>query len=132
METQKEVKQIRKGDDDQSGTDGVINVTESEISGSVEIEFKDGEKAESDYVIVATGSEPNVDLAKHLKLEVDPVLGGVTANSQLETISGVYAAGDVCSYYDRVLGLRRRTEHGDNASYQGQVAGHNMSAPTLI
>lgn len=36
-------------------------------------------------------------------------------------------AGDVASYYDVVLGVRRRVEHHDHAVSSGKLAGENMT-----
>jgi len=99
------------------------------VSGKVQIVLENGEEIESDYVIVAAGSSPNVEIAEDLKLELDFNLGGVVVNSQLQANTGVYVAGDLASYYDRTLQVRRRNERGENAVYQGQLAGHNMSLP---
>jgi NADPH-dependent 2,4-dienoyl-CoA reductase/sulfur reductase-like enzyme len=46
---------------------------------------------------------------------------GVVVNEYLETNKrGIYAAGDVASYYDVLFGKHRRAEHWDNAVSQGQ------------
>jgi hypothetical protein len=122
---------IRKGADDHSGVENQVNVGAGEVNvtGKVQIVLEGGEEVESDYVIVATGSSPNIEVADDLRLELDFQLGGVVVNSQLEAVSGVYVAGDIASYYDRSLQVRRRNERGDNAIYQGQLVGHNMSVP---
>jgi programmed cell death 8 (apoptosis-inducing factor) len=48
------------------------------------------------------------------------------ANSELQVVSDVYAAGDVVSYYDVNVGMRRRVEHIDHASMSGILAAQNM------
>jgi NADPH-dependent 2,4-dienoyl-CoA reductase/sulfur reductase-like enzyme len=51
-------------------------------------------------------------------LEID---NGIVVNEYLETNhAGVYAAGDVANYVDRIFDKRRRVEHWDNAVSQGQ------------
>jgi NADPH-dependent 2,4-dienoyl-CoA reductase/sulfur reductase-like enzyme len=49
------------------------------------------------------------------------VENGFVVNEFLETgAAGIYAAGDVANYPDRIFGKRRRVEHWDNAVSQGQ------------
>ncbi|VDP89960.1 unnamed protein product [Echinostoma caproni] len=81
-----------------------------------------------DHVVCVVGIEPNTDLAASAGLEVDPVHGGFLVNAELETRAGVYVAGDAASYWDPVLGFRRRVEHLNFAEETGQLAGKNMAA----
>lgn len=39
----------------------------------------------------------------------------------------IFVAGDVSSFFDLNLGLRRRIEHAENAEITGRVAGENMT-----
>ncbi|KAF6213336.1 hypothetical protein GE061_011055 [Apolygus lucorum] len=80
----------------------------------------------ADHVIVATGIEPNTDLAKDSCLELDPVNGGFLVNAEMQSMTGLYAAGDCASFYDCVVG-RRREEHHNYALATGQIAGENMA-----
>ena len=45
---------------------------------------------EVDHVIVAVGLQPNIDLAKSARLEVDPELGGYRVNCELEARSDIW------------------------------------------
>eukprot|EP00053_Salpingoeca_punica_P019025 m.189715 g.189715 ORF g.189715 m.189715 type:complete len:624 (-) comp17552_c2_seq1:2500-4371(-) len=92
----------------------------------VTLTLDNGEKVTADHVLVAVGISPNIELAKQARLEIDPKLGGIVVNSELEARSGVFAAGDVCSFYDISLG-RRREEHHDHAVVSGRLAGENMA-----
>ena len=47
-------------------------------------------------------------------------------NAELESRTGVFAAGDCTSFHDISLG-RRRIEHYDHASNSGRIAGLNMT-----
>ncbi|TPP61026.1 Apoptosis-inducing factor 1 mitochondrial [Fasciola gigantica] len=86
------------------------------------------EEVDVDHVVYVVGIEPNTDLASSACLELDPVHGGFLVNAELETRAGVYAAGDAASYWDPVLGFRRRVEHLNFAEETGQLAGKNMAA----
>lgn len=77
-----------------------------------------------DAVVIGLGIEPLTDVAEAAGLEVDD---GILVDESLQTSRpGVYAAGDVASYPDRILG-RQRVEHVDNAKSMGAVAGRIMA-----
>jgi 3-phenylpropionate/trans-cinnamate dioxygenase ferredoxin reductase subunit len=86
------------------------------------IRTKSGREIEGDVVVVGAGVHPDTMLAQRAGLEVD---NGIICDSKLETsVSGVFAAGDVCSYDSAIHGRRLRVEHWDVALQQGQhVAG---------
>ena len=83
----------------------------------------------ADSVVVAVGLSPDTELAEKAMLEVDSGKGGILVNAELEARSGVYAAGDVCSFYDTQLG-RRREEHHDHATVSG-AAPRVRAAPAV-
>lgn len=77
-----------------------------------------GQEVACDLVVAGIGVSPATEIFEHSGLHVD---NGVVVNEFLETeISGIYAAGDVANYPDRIFGKRRRVEHWDNAVSQGQ------------
>ncbi|KAJ3206270.1 hypothetical protein HK099_000578 [Clydaea vesicula] len=86
---------------------------------------KKKEVVQVDQILVSAGVQPNTDLARRSGLEIDPNNGGILVNAELCARTNVFAAGDVCSYYDEVLG-RRRIEHYDHAVKSGILAGENM------
>ena len=64
-------------------------------------------------------------LAQRAGIEVGD--GGIVCDSKLETsVTGIYAAGDCCSYESVVHGRRIHVEHWDVAMQQGQHAAGNM------
>jgi len=92
--------------------DGVVLTTDS------------GGEVEADVVVLGLGITPNTDLAREAGLAVDD---GVVVDAHLRTSSpSVWAAGDVASYPDALLG-RRRIEHVDLARKQGRAAGRAMA-----
>lgn len=97
-------------------------------SGSVraKVILDNGEEVEADRVIIAVGAEPSVGSSFKSVLPVEKGDGGLVADQSLQVLPGVFAAGDVVSYADPVLGLRRHTEHFDHAVLSGRVAGLNM------
>jgi 3-phenylpropionate/trans-cinnamate dioxygenase ferredoxin reductase component len=83
---------------------------------------------EADLVVVGAGIQLNTELAALAGLAVD---GGILVDEYLQTsVPGVFAAGDVASFPDPLLG-RRHLEHWDNAVAQGRVAGANMAGQRI-
>ncbi|KAL3315536.1 Apoptosis-inducing factor 1, mitochondrial [Cichlidogyrus casuarinus] len=84
-----------------------------------------------DHIICAVGVEACVNLADGANLEVDKAHGGYLVNAEMESRSGIYAAGDCASYWDPVLNCRRRVEHLNFAEETGTLAGKNMAAARI-
>jgi len=79
--------------------------------------LSNGQEVPCDLVVAGIGVAPATATFEHA-LRVD---NGIVVNEFLETeTAGVYAAGDVANYPDRIFGKRRRVEHWDNAVSQGQ------------
>lgn len=86
--------------------------------------LNDGTTVEADSIILGLGVSPVLDLAKDAGLEVDD---GVVVNEYLRTSDpDIYAAGDIASYPDPVLG-RQRIEHVDHARNSGTAVGKVMA-----
>jgi 3-phenylpropionate/trans-cinnamate dioxygenase ferredoxin reductase subunit len=85
---------------------------------------KSGLAIECDAVVVGAGVRPDAMLAQRAGIAVDD---GIVCDSKLETsATGIYAAGDCCSYESVVHGRRLRVEHWDVAMQQGLHAARNM------
>ncbi|MGC2942209.1 MULTISPECIES: NAD(P)/FAD-dependent oxidoreductase [unclassified Brevibacterium] len=77
-----------------------------------------------DAVAVGLGITPSTRLAEAAGLDVDD---GIVVDASLRTSApNVFAAGDVASYPDAILG-RQRVEHVDNATQMGAAAGRIMA-----
>jgi 3-phenylpropionate/trans-cinnamate dioxygenase ferredoxin reductase component len=88
---------------------------------------KSGLELDADAVVMGTGAQPDVMLARAAGLELGDS-GGVVVDSRLQTpVPGIFAAGDVAEYESVVHGGRRiRIEHWDVAFNQGKTAALNM------
>ena len=105
----------------------VISIEGKEDSCScLKLILDNGQEISADHVIVAVGVEPNLMKSFKSILPIDKEFGGLEADKFLQVVPGVFAAGDVVSYLDPVLGCRRRTEHFDHAILSGKLAGFNM------
>ena len=90
-------------------------VGEGKVSGIV---TKEGNEIPCDMVIYNAGIRPNIELLKNTSINAHK---GVVVDNKMETnIKGVFAAGDVAEYKDRVFGL------WNIAIEQGKTAGYNI------
>lgn len=103
-----------------------IEVGPQSVSLTIENKTRGEQKIEFDHVILAIGSSPSTELPEKAGLMVDDKRGGVIADSNMHVSNGIYAAGDVVSFYDPSLGIQRRVEHYEHALRTGTIAGANM------
>ncbi len=82
------------------------------------VALSSGTQVTCDMVIAGVGAAPVTEIFANTGLEIE---NGIVVNEYLETNQpGIFAAGDVASYYDKIFNKRRRVEHWDNAVSQGQ------------
>jgi len=87
---------------------------------------RNGLELPADVVVIGAGVAPEVRLAQSAGLEIGQ-RGGVRCSARLETsVSGVFAAGDICEYDSPVHGRELRIEHWDVAFNHGRTAALNM------
>jgi 3-phenylpropionate/trans-cinnamate dioxygenase ferredoxin reductase component len=80
----------------------------------------------ADAVVIGAGVTPDVQLAQRAGLQIGE-RGGVRCSSRLQSsVSGVFAAGDICEYDSLVHGESLRIEHWDVAFNHGKTAALNM------
>jgi NADPH-dependent 2,4-dienoyl-CoA reductase/sulfur reductase-like enzyme len=89
------------------------------------IELHSGQPIPAGLAVVGVGVQPAVSFLEGSGINVD---NGIVVNQKYETNApGIYAAGDVASFFDPLFGRRRRIEHWSNANYQGGEVGRILA-----
>jgi NAD(P)H-nitrite reductase large subunit len=84
---------------------------------------------DTDMVIVAVGTKPDLELLKDTGIKVNK---GILINESLQTsLPGIYAAGDVVEYNDLSTGMPAVSGQWTNAEEMGRLAGRNMTGANL-
>src|SRR6266511_1734883 len=89
------------------------------------VELHSGPAVDAGLAVVGVGVQPAVSFLEGSGIVVD---NGIVVDERYETNApGVYAAGDVASFFDPLFGRRRRIEHWSNANYQGAEVGRILA-----
>jgi NADPH-dependent 2,4-dienoyl-CoA reductase/sulfur reductase-like enzyme len=85
-----------------------------------------GEIVPADVVVVGIGVVPATQWLENTELELrDGVVCDTTLNAG---VSGIYAAGDICRWFNNLYDQEMRVEHWTTASEQGAAAASNLLA----
>ncbi|MFE4013169.1 oxidoreductase C-terminal domain-containing protein, partial [Streptomyces sp. NPDC059112] len=87
------------------------------------VELGDGTTASADIVVLALGSAPATGWLTGSGLRLGD---GVVCDASCRAAPGIYAAGDVASWYNPHFGTRMRLEHRMNATEQALAAAGNL------
>lgn len=108
------------------GVDVRCGVSVSGFTGALKVtgvELTTGEIVPADLVLVAIGSRPSTDWLNDSGLKLD---NGVVCDALCRAAPGVYAAGDVATWWNDKIGGYVRVEHRTNATEQAIAAASNL------
>lgn len=115
---------------EQNGTALLCGTGVASIEGDGRVEkvvLADGREIPADLVVVGIGVTPAVEWLAGSGVPLD---NGVVCDETLWTgVPGVYAAGDVASWFNPTMGERQRMENWTAAAEQGAAAARNALDP---
>ncbi len=89
------------------------------------VQTKSGVRLPAGLALVACGVEMNLELVRNTPLSSPK---GTPVSELLETDEkGIYAAGDIALFPDKIFGGARRVDHWESSRAQGLLAGANMT-----
>ncbi len=94
--------------------------------GGLAVVTEAGERAEGDLVLVGIGVTPATGFAEGAEEIERGDDGGIVVDEHLRAADGVWVAGDVARFPERVSGERVRIEHWRLAQQHGRAAARNM------
>jgi NADPH-dependent 2,4-dienoyl-CoA reductase/sulfur reductase-like enzyme len=110
----------------ESHTGVTVQGAETGSNGRVAAVLTDDGRFEADFVLVAAGIRPNVELAAAAGLRIGDT-GAIWVNQHQQTShEAVWSAGDCAEAYHRVLRRNAWIPLGTTANKQGRIAGANV------
>lgn len=101
-------------------------VAHQHLYGHLTLSLNNGEKLDTELLIMAIGVRPETALAKQAGLEIGE-LGGIKVDAQMQTNDpAIYAVGDAIEEQDFVTGAQTVVPLAGPANRQGRMAADNM------
>jgi len=92
----------------------------------------DDRQLEADLVLFATGSKPNIELAKKAGIKIGQS-GAIAVNEYLQTSApDIYAIGDCMENWDRITGRKRIYQTATSGATAGRIAATNLVLGNIL
>jgi NADH oxidase (H2O2-forming) len=90
------------------------------------------QELEVDFVFFATGSKPNVELARKAGIRIGES-GAIAVNEYLQTNDpDIYAIGDCMENWDRITGRKRTYQTATSGATTGRIAATNLIRSNVL
>ena len=110
-------------------SDSVIRLEGTPLINKVVL--KSGQELNADFVVMAVGVRPNVELARKAGIELGST-GAIKVNAKLQTnIEDIYACGDCTESYSLITGKPFYRPLGSTANKMGRIAGDQVTGGDL-
>lgn len=101
---------------------GVVGV--EKVSEGLAVKLSDGSVVSCDVVVVGIGVIPNIEWLEGSGVELDRAV--ICDRYMRTSLPGVYAVGDLASWYNPRFGCRMRVEHWTNTVEQSAAVARNI------
>ncbi|AJQ26967.1 FAD-dependent oxidoreductase [Pelosinus fermentans] len=118
----------------EKGVQVIVNDSVIRLEGEPSVSkviLKSGKEIDADFVIMAVGVRPNVDLAQKAGIELGPT-GAIKVNRKMQTnLDEIYACGDCAESYSLMTGKPLYRPLGSTANKMGRITGDQITGGDL-
>lgn len=118
----------------ENGVNIILNDSVIRLEGNSSVNkvvLQSGRTIETDFVIVAVGVRPNVELAKKAGIEIGET-GAIKVNTGMQTsIDNIYACGDCAESFSLITGKPVFRPLGSTANKMGRITGDQITGGDL-
>ncbi|MBC8059691.1 MAG: FAD-dependent oxidoreductase [Clostridiaceae bacterium] len=98
---------------------------------NTKVVLSSGKIIETDFVIMAVGIRPNIEIAQNAGIELGAT-GAIKANSKMQTnFDYIYACGDCAESYSLITGKNIYRPLGSTANKTGRIVGDSITGGSL-
>jgi NADPH-dependent 2,4-dienoyl-CoA reductase/sulfur reductase-like enzyme/rhodanese-related sulfurtransferase len=118
----------------EKGVQVIVNDSVIRLEGEPSVSkviLKSGKEIDADFVIMAVGVRPNVELAQKAGIELGPT-GAIKVNQKMQTnLEEIYACGDCAESYSLMTGKPLYRPLGSTANKMGRITGDQITGGDL-
>jgi len=118
----------------EKGVQVIVNDSVIRLEGEPSVSkviLKSGKEIDADFVIMAVGVRPNIELAQKSGIELGPT-GAIKVNRKMQTnIDDIYACGDCAESYSLMTGKPLYRPLGSTANKMGRITGDQITGGDL-